>query len=554
MMVRGAALVPTAGLEGRSALLRRARGAAPPHGLKGKRTKMRQLTSLDAQFLALEDGRNLGHVSGLAIYDPSTAPGGVLDAAAPAGARRRAPAPAAAVPLAPRAGAVRARPPVLDRRRATSTSATTCASSRCRRPASDAAARRAGRADLRPPARSRAPAVGALRHPRPARRPRRGDDEDPPLGRRRPVRRRDPRRAARPAARRAATCRRPRAGAASAAPSELEMLARGLAGLPRQPVRLLRNLPKTLANLDALPTLRHIPGAPVDRLDDARRRARALPAPHRRRRARGPQRCARRARAFRPSLSPHRRVGWGSVSLTDVKAVKNAFGCTVNDVVMTMCASAMRVVPDRARRAAGRAARDDGAGLGPHARSSSAPSATASRRWSSSCRPTRPTRATRLERMSRTMASAKERHKALPATILQDANHVIPPALLARAARVTARIAVTRGLEAPLNLIISNVPGSPLPLYLRGREARGAVPDLGDHRRLGAQHHAAQLPRPARLRRRLRPGDARRRVRHRRAARARARGARRADPAAARRRPRATARAARRPPRPRSSG
>ena len=45
---------------------------------------------------------------------------------------------------------------------------------------------------------------------------------------------------------------------------------------------------------------------------------------------------------FQAALSPHRRVGWGSVSLTDVKAVKNTFGCTVNDVVMTMCASAMR--------------------------------------------------------------------------------------------------------------------------------------------------------------------------------------------------------------------
>ena len=42
---------------------------------------MRQLTSLDAQFLAIEDGRNYGHVSGLAIYDPSSAPGGVLNAA-----------------------------------------------------------------------------------------------------------------------------------------------------------------------------------------------------------------------------------------------------------------------------------------------------------------------------------------------------------------------------------------------------------------------------------------------------------------------------------------
>ena len=83
---------------------------------------------------------------------------------------------------------------------------------------------------------------------------------------------------------------------------------------------------------------------------------------------------------------------------------------------------------------------------------------------------------TRLDRMSSTMASAKERHRAMPASILQDANHVIPPALLARAARVTARIAVTRGLEAPLNLIISNVPGSPLPLYLAGAKLEAQYP------------------------------------------------------------------------------
>src|SRR3954470_24083522 len=37
---------------------------------------MRQLTSLDHQFLALESRRHTGHVAGLAILDPSTAPGG----------------------------------------------------------------------------------------------------------------------------------------------------------------------------------------------------------------------------------------------------------------------------------------------------------------------------------------------------------------------------------------------------------------------------------------------------------------------------------------------
>ena len=43
---------------------------------------MRQLTSLDAQFLALETPRQTGHVGGLAILDPSTAPSGELDARA----------------------------------------------------------------------------------------------------------------------------------------------------------------------------------------------------------------------------------------------------------------------------------------------------------------------------------------------------------------------------------------------------------------------------------------------------------------------------------------
>ncbi|MDQ3739557.1 MAG: wax ester/triacylglycerol synthase family O-acyltransferase, partial [Actinomycetota bacterium] len=42
---------------------------------------MRQLTSLDAQFLAMESRSTYGHVSGLAIYDPSTRPDGKLDLA-----------------------------------------------------------------------------------------------------------------------------------------------------------------------------------------------------------------------------------------------------------------------------------------------------------------------------------------------------------------------------------------------------------------------------------------------------------------------------------------
>src|SRR5436309_9125983 len=39
---------------------------------------MRQLTSLDAQFLALESSNQTGHVAGLTILDPSTTPSGDL--------------------------------------------------------------------------------------------------------------------------------------------------------------------------------------------------------------------------------------------------------------------------------------------------------------------------------------------------------------------------------------------------------------------------------------------------------------------------------------------
>ncbi|MGK2932224.1 MAG: wax ester/triacylglycerol synthase domain-containing protein, partial [Solirubrobacterales bacterium] len=39
---------------------------------------IQQLSGLDANFLAIESDRNYGHVGGLAILDPSTAPGGKL--------------------------------------------------------------------------------------------------------------------------------------------------------------------------------------------------------------------------------------------------------------------------------------------------------------------------------------------------------------------------------------------------------------------------------------------------------------------------------------------
>src|SRR5215467_7965716 len=45
---------------------------------------------------------------------------------------------------------------------------------------------------------------------------------------------------------------------------------------------------------------------------------------------------------FNRAITPHRRFAFRSVDLDTVKTVKNAFGVSVNDVVMAMCAGALR--------------------------------------------------------------------------------------------------------------------------------------------------------------------------------------------------------------------
>src|SRR3954453_709943 len=57
---------------GAAAILRQprcARRTSQPRGICGRLSDMHQLTSVDAQFLAAEDGRVHGHVTGLALYD-----------------------------------------------------------------------------------------------------------------------------------------------------------------------------------------------------------------------------------------------------------------------------------------------------------------------------------------------------------------------------------------------------------------------------------------------------------------------------------------------------
>jgi WS/DGAT/MGAT family acyltransferase len=165
-------------------------------------------------------------------------------------------------------------------------------------------------------------------------------------------------------------------------------------------------------------------------------------------------------------VSPHRRFAFGDMGLEEVKEVKNVYGVTVNDVVVSICAGAVRrwliehdELPDGplVAQIPVSVRTDEQAG-------------TYGNRILLMSVPFHTDIADPIERLQTThesLADMKERHKALPAELLQDANHFIPPAVFHRAARLTFRLSTGVGRPA-WNLVVSNVPGPQFPLYMAG--------------------------------------------------------------------------------------
>jgi WS/DGAT/MGAT family acyltransferase len=259
-------------------------------------------------------------------------------------------------------------------------------------------------------------------------------------------------------------------GGAETAPSELEMLGRGLMGVSRYPLRMLRSLPRALPNIEETP-FGTLPGAGV--LGRIGRGARWTV----RRDGSSPDRPPLIApkTSFNGPISAHRRFCFGQISLDDVKAVKNAHGATVNDVVVSICASAVRrwliehgelpeeplvaQIPVSVRS-------DDQAGTyGNRIMLMAAPLLT-----------DEPDPVRRLHATHEAMSDMKERHRALPAELLQDANHFIPPAVFARAAQLTFRLSTSRPGRPTWNVVISNVPGPQFPLYMAGALLKANYP------------------------------------------------------------------------------
>ena len=237
------------------------------------------------------------------------------------------------------------------------------------------------------------------------------------------------------------------------------MFTRGLLGLPRYPLRALRSLPAAVPNLEETP-FSTLPGAgTVGRIARAVSGRNGSSAPR--------EKMAAPKTSFNGRVSAHRRFAFGQLPLDDVKAVKNFHGVTVNDVVVTICAGAVRrwliehgelpaeplvaQIPVSVRT-------DEQVGTyGNRIMLMSAPLFT------DEADPI-----ARLEETHEAMLDMKERHKALPASLLQNANELIPPAVFSRAARLTFRLSTSRPGRPAWNLVISNVPGPQFPLYMAG--------------------------------------------------------------------------------------
>jgi diacylglycerol O-acyltransferase / wax synthase len=173
-------------------------------------------------------------------------------------------------------------------------------------------------------------------------------------------------------------------------------------------------------------------------------------------------------------LTPHRRVAFASVPLAEVKAMKNAFGCTLNDIVLATATGALRqylqrldMLPDRPLLAACPVSvRNDETADIDSANKVSAMFVSL------------PTHLedleAQIEHIRDATKGAKEEHQAIGARTLLELGELAGPRSFGLASRLLGGLA-SRG-PVPINLVISNVPGPPFPLYLGGARLLSLLP------------------------------------------------------------------------------
>jgi diacylglycerol O-acyltransferase / wax synthase len=189
--------------------------------------------------------------------------------------------------------------------------------------------------------------------------------------------------------------------------------------------------------------------------------------------------------SFNGTITGHRAIAFSELDLDVIKQVKTATGSTVNDVVLTVAGGALRSyladrdeLPDSSLVATvpvsvrSESRRTDGANK---------VSALFTRLGTDLEDPLE-----RLQRMATDNRNAKDHHKAISADSLQDWAEFAAPRTFGLAVRAYASLRLAERHPVVHNLVISNVPGPPVPLYFMGARVDAMLP-------LGPVFHGAGL-------------------------------------------------------------
>lgn len=246
-------------------------------------------------------------------------------------------------------------------------------------------------------------------------------------------------------------------------PDAALLLGRSAVNLARQPLqafRLVSGLARSIpgiANAFGAPIAQRMGGKDDDVLTHTGLRAPTTP--------------------FNAPVSPHRRWAFADLPLSEVKKLRRGFdgdGLTVNDVVMALCAGALRrwLLLHEALPAA------------PLIAAVPVSVRTKDHKGESGNRVSMmlaalPTNLSgpgdRLAAMHEAMRAAKDQHGAIPAGLLADVSQFAMPALANQAWRLSAKLRLFER-ASPFNLFVSNVPGPNVPLYLAGAELLAYYP------------------------------------------------------------------------------
>jgi WS/DGAT/MGAT family acyltransferase len=172
---------------------------------------------------------------------------------------------------------------------------------------------------------------------------------------------------------------------------------------------------------------------------------------------------------YNKSIGPHRRFTWVRMNLADVKAIKNELGGTVNDVVLATVAGGLgKHLRRRGQNTDGlelkamvpvsvRADVERGA-LGNRVAAMMAPLPV----W---CQDT----VARLDIVREELKGLKSGGQAVGAQVLTQLSGFAPATVMGQASRVMAR-------QRFFNLVVTNVPGPQIPLYLAGKRMIDTFP------------------------------------------------------------------------------